>query len=86
MTLRKEVIADLQDDELLDRTEGGPMSKQGYLSPREVAKLAGVSEDKILRAVREGEISHVRLGWRTIRLKPEWVQAWLDAHTQSAKV
>jgi hypothetical protein len=54
MTLRKEVIADLQDDELLDRTEGGPMSKQGYLSPREVAKLAGVSEDKILRAVREG--------------------------------
>jgi excisionase family DNA binding protein len=62
------------------------MNKEDYLSPRDLAKLIGISEDKIRRALREGQIQHVRLGWRTIRIKPEWAQSWLDEHTQPATV
>ncbi len=48
----------------------------------EGAEYAGVSRDTIYTACERKELRHARIsGRRSIRLKSEWIDAWLERHT-----
>jgi len=51
----------------------------------EAAEYAGVSWDTIYTACERREIHHARIGGRrSIRLRPEWIDAWLERHARGA--
>jgi hypothetical protein len=59
---------------------GGPAEDLG--SPSVGRRYAGVSRD-IIYTVRRCELRHARIGGRrSIRLKPEWIDAWLEQHAR----
>jgi excisionase family DNA binding protein len=52
-----------------------------WMTVVESAEYAGVSRDTIYTACERKEIRHARVGGRrAIRLKPEWIDAWLERH------
>lgn len=54
-----------------------------WLNVAEAAVYAGVSRDTIYTACERREIHHARGGGRrSIRLKPEWIDAWLERHAR----
>ena len=56
-----------------------------WLNVREGAEYAGVCRDTIYTACERHEIRQVRVGGRrAIRLKPEWIDAWLERHVLDA--
>ena len=56
-----------------------------WFTVAEAAQYAGVSRDTIYTACERREIRQVRLGGRrAIRLKPEWIDAWLERHLLDA--
>jgi len=56
-----------------------------WLTVSQAADYAGVSRDTIYTACERREIHHVRLGGRrAIRVKAEWIDAWLERHTRRA--
>ena len=58
-----------------------------WLTVTEAAAHAGVSRDTIYTACERSEIRHVRIGGRrSIRLKAEWIDAWLERHTRGTSV
>jgi excisionase family DNA binding protein len=58
-----------------------------WLTVSEGAEYAGVSRDTIYTACERGELRHVRIGGRrSIRLKPEWIDAWLERHVRGASL
>jgi excisionase family DNA binding protein len=57
-----------------------------WLNVAEAAEYAGVSRDTIYTACERREIHHARVGGRrSIRLKPEWIDAWLERHARRAE-
>ena len=57
-----------------------------WLNVSEAAEYAGVSRDTIYTACERKELRHVRIsGRRTIRLKPVWIDAWLEQHAREPK-
>ena len=57
-----------------------------WFTVAEAAQYAGVSRDTIYTACERREIRHARVGGRrAIRLKPEWIDAWLERHALDAK-
>jgi excisionase family DNA binding protein len=57
-----------------------------WLTVTEAAQYAGVSRDTIYTACERREIRHARVGGRrAIRLKPEWIDAWLERHALDAQ-
>jgi excisionase family DNA binding protein len=57
-----------------------------WLTVAEGAAYAGVSRDTIYTACERRELRHARIGGRrAIRLKSEWIDAWLERHAQAAK-
>jgi len=56
-----------------------------WFTVSEGAEYAGVSRDTIYTACERGELRHARIGGRrAIRLKPEWIDGWLERHTRGA--
>jgi excisionase family DNA binding protein len=54
-----------------------------WLKVTEAADYAGVSRDTIYTAVERGELRHIRIGGRrSIRLKPAWIDEWLERHAR----
>lgn len=54
---------------------------KAWLTVGEGADYANVSRDTIYTACERKELRHVRIsGRRTIRLRPMWIDAWLEAH------
>ncbi len=52
-----------------------------WLTVAEAAEHAGVSRDTIYTACERREIRHARLGGRrAIRMRTEWIDAWLERH------
>jgi excisionase family DNA binding protein len=50
-----------------------------WFKVRQAAQYAGVSRDTIYTACATAELRHVKVGGRrAIRLKPEWVDDWLE--------
>jgi excisionase family DNA binding protein len=59
---------------------------KAWLTVAEAAQYAGVSRDTIYTACERREIRHARVGGRrAIRLKPEWIDAWLERHALDAQ-
>ena len=57
-----------------------------WLTVGEGAEYASVSRDTIYTACERKELRHVRIsGRRTIRLKPAWIDAWLEQHAREPK-
>ena len=58
-----------------------------WLTVAEGAEYSGVSRDTIYTACERGELRHARVGGRrAIRLKPEWIDAWLEQHARGTIV
>ena len=52
-----------------------------WLTVTEAAEYAGVSRDTIYTACERRELGHARIGGRrAIRLKVQWIDAWLERH------
>jgi excisionase family DNA binding protein len=57
-----------------------------WLTVNEGAEYAGVSKDTIYTACERREMRHARIGGRrSIRLKPEWIDEWLERHTRETR-
>jgi excisionase family DNA binding protein len=57
-----------------------------WLTVAEGAAYAGVSRDTIYTACERRELQYARIGGRrSIRLKPAWIDAWLEQHTQATR-
>jgi excisionase family DNA binding protein len=55
-----------------------------WLTVAESAEYAGVSRDTIYTACERRELNHARIGGRrSIRIKPQWIDAWLERHAQA---
>ncbi len=60
------------------------MATTKWLNVAEGAEYGGVSRDTIYTACERGELQHVRIGGRrAIRLRAEWIDEWLEAHTRA---
>jgi len=54
-----------------------------WFTVSEGAEYAGVSRDTIYTACERGELRHARIGGRrSIRVKPAWIDAWLEQHAR----
>ena len=57
------------------------MSAPTWLTVAEAARYAALSRATIWDACLLGDLRHVRVGGRrAIRLKVEWIDAWLEQH------
>jgi excisionase family DNA binding protein len=55
------------------------MTDRLWLTVADAARHAAVSRDTIYTACERGELRHVRVGGRrSIRLRAEWIDAWLE--------
>lgn len=50
-----------------------------WLTPREVAEHLHTGVDLIYNACATGGLKHVKLGYRTIRVRRAWVDAWAES-------
>ncbi len=58
-----------------------------WLTVAAAAEYAGVSRDTIYTACERREIQHARVGGRrAIRLKPAWIDPWLERHTHGVPI
>lgn len=58
-----------------------------WLTVAEAAEYSGVSRDTIYTACERRELRHARIGGRrSIRLKAEWIDAWLEQHARGTIV
>jgi excisionase family DNA binding protein len=57
-----------------------------WLTVAEGADYAGVSRDTIYTACERGELHDARIGGRrSIRIKAQWIDAWLERHARGAE-
>ncbi len=62
---------------------GQPGASSPWLTVKEAADYASLSADTIYTACERGELRHARVsGRRTIRLRREWIDAWLEQYTR----
>ena len=59
------------------------MSNSTWFTVKDAAQYASLSPDVIYVACERDELRHVRVsGRRTIRLRAEWLDAWLERHAR----
>jgi excisionase family DNA binding protein len=57
-----------------------------WMTVTEGAEYAGVSRDTIYTACERRELRHARVGGRrAIRVKPEWIDEWLERHSRDSQ-
>jgi excisionase family DNA binding protein len=63
------------------------MDSRIWLTVAEGAEYSGLSKDTIYTACVRGELRHTRVGGRrTIRLRTEWIDAWLERFTRAVEI
>ena len=59
---------------------------KNWLTVGEAAEYSGVSRDTIYTACERGELRHARIGGRrSIRVKPVWIDEWLERNARGAQ-
>ena len=53
-----------------------------WLSPKEAAAYLGVGVDAIYEACATKGLRHSKLGHSTMRLRREWIDAWVNARAR----
>ena len=53
-----------------------------WLTPRQAALYLSVGVDAIYEACAAGGLKHVKLGYRTIRLRREWIDRWAEGRAR----
>jgi len=53
-----------------------------WLSPRQAADYLGVGVDTIYDACAAGGLKHVKLGYRTIRVRRDWIDRWAEGRAR----
>ena len=53
-----------------------------WMTPRQAALYLGVGVDAIYEACAAGGLKHVKLGYRTIRLRREWIDRWAEGRAR----
>ncbi len=62
------------------------MDSHSWLTVAQAGAYAGLSTDTIYTACERGELRHVRVGGRrAIRIRPDWIDAWLEQHAVGAE-
>lgn len=57
-----------------------------WLTVTQAAEYARVSKDTIYTACERREMRHARIsGRRSIRVRPEWIDDWLERHSRDAR-
>ncbi len=69
------------DDHGVDRTD----RRSSWITPRQAAAYLGVGVDTIYEACAAADLKHVKLGYRTIRLRREWIDIWAEKHATPAR-
>ena len=59
--------------------------ESSWVTPREAAAYLGVGVDTIYEACAAADLKHVKLGYRTIRLRREWIDIWAEKHATPAR-
>lgn len=59
-------------------------AESSWVTPRQAAAYLGVGVDTIYEACATAELKHVKLGYRTIRLRREWIDRWAEKHATPA--
>jgi excisionase family DNA binding protein len=54
-----------------------------WLTPRQAADYLGVGVDTIYDACAAGGLKHVKLGHRTLRLRRQWIDAWIEERARA---
>jgi len=53
-----------------------------WLSPKQAAARVGISVWSIYDACANKGLRHVKLGHSTIRIRPEWLDAWMETQAR----
>ena len=53
-----------------------------WMTPRQAAAYLGVGVDTIYDACAAGGLKHVKLGYRTIRVRQDWIDRWAEDHAR----
>ena len=53
-----------------------------WMTPRQAADYLGVGVDTIYDACAAGGLKHVKLGYRTIRVRREWIDRWTEVRAR----
>jgi excisionase family DNA binding protein len=53
-----------------------------WMTPRQAADYLGVGVDTIYDACAAGGLKHVKLGYRTIRVRREWIDRWTEGRAR----
>ena len=60
---------------------------KNWLTVAEAAEYSGVCRDTIYTACERGELRHARLsGRRSIRVKPVWIDQWLEQYALAPRL
>lgn len=62
----------------VERSATGVTSAAVWMTIKEAAAYLGVGVDTIYDACAAGGLKHVKLGYRTIRLRREWIDRWAE--------
>ena len=60
------------------------MAPEAMLTLEEVAKLLQVNPYTVTRYCLKGDLEYVRLGHRTLRFKPRWVDEFIERKQRRA--
>ncbi len=57
---------------------------RAWLKVQDAASYAAVSPDTIYTACERGELRHAKIGGRrSIRIKSQWIDEWLEQHVST---
>src|SRR4051812_31341294 len=84
--LNGNIRSDQQREALMRATAAETSVRESsWVTPREAAAYLGVGVDTIYEACAAADLKHVKLGYRTIRLRREWIDLWAEKHATPAR-
>jgi len=66
----------------MPRSATRPPAVDEWMTVKDAAELIHVGLDAIYEACARQELRHVKIGHSSIRLRRDWLDAWLDSRTR----